>query len=214
MAAYKSSVQTAYMAAFESLRSANYYINFNCGLRVEGENDNSSPLNISNSELMSLSSSDKILRVIDDMIKGLKNDETTEWNKRISAVTFMTFNYYINKNCNPIESGVKFGDAPDATTAKTLLITRRLEEFMNEYMNSVNRIQKLYIKYKVDVNEGYVDKAEFSKLALQYAKGRAEILSKTYKKIFRAIKDAFLLGNEICICNGPAKIDEQLLVSN
>lgn len=207
-------MQTGYMVAFESLKTANYYVNSNCVQRVVGENDKSSLGKTSTTELTSSNSSDKVLQVIDDMISGLKYDDTTEWSERLSAVTFMTFNYYIQQDSNQTDSGVKFGDAPDATTAKVLLITRRLEAFMNDFMCEVNGIQEFYNKNKININEDYIDQVEFSQLVSQYSKGRIELLSKTFKKIFAAIRDAFMLGNGICICNGTAKIDEQLLVSN
>ncbi|VVC24951.1 Hypothetical protein CINCED_3A008148 [Cinara cedri] len=211
ISAYTVSVQTAYITAFECLTSANYFVNYvqsafsNC-------DTSSSVVSNSHSELMaSLSgtSDNNALQGIDDMIKGLKNDEFKEWNERIDAVAFMTWNYYRKPDVSPTDPGIKLGDAADATTAKTLLITRRFEARMDQFMAEAKALKAFYVSNKVEIDENNVNQEQYSHLVSQYFRAREDIVKKS--AVFTAIRYAFMYGIGISLCDGSAQLDEKLL---
>lgn len=199
------------MTSFECLTSANYFVKFVQSAFSESDTS-ASAVNISHSELMTSDlSENNALQGIDEMIQGLKNNEKKEWNERIDSVAFMTYTFYKKKDVNPTDSGVKLGNAADATTARTLLITRRFETFMDKFMGEIKEIQTFYDNNKIKVNENNVNQNEFSQLVWQYFRAREDIIKKTF--VFSAIRDAFMHGSGINMCNGSAKLDEKLLVS-
>lgn len=210
ISAYINSVQTAYITSVECLVSSNYYVN-NIYSSI-GESNGIPLVNISHSELLSSDLSDTVQKGIDNILKSLNNDETIEWNERLYAVAYMTSNYYSKNNVKPTDTRVQFGDAADATTAKTLLITREIEASMDEFISKTKLIKEFYINNKIKVDKNNVGQEEFSKLVMQYYRGREEVLSTTFAKTFSAIRGAFIYGSGINACNGSPKTDDKLLV--
>lgn len=201
---YTLSVQTSYVTSVECMLSSNHYIKSGFS-----EIDSSS-----NDLLTNLITAFKDgFGNIDSMINGLQQtDAEKESQEKINAVVSMTVNYYQKKEVTVEKSETKLSEVTEVQQAQSILTARRCESSYINFMNDVTTIKTQYTSGTTSTDT--IDANQWATQVKQYYDARESIVSKT--NVYASIREAFLFGSGINLCDGSAntdKTDKSLLVS-
>lgn len=191
---YKTSVKTAYLTSVECMLSKNMYIESG----------------FASIDTRSLNSQNVMTEVksgiqsFNDLVSDLQiNDYEKDAKATTDAVEYMTLNYYMKKDVLVKKLEVTLSTVTDIKQAEILLTASRCKSAYTKFENDATAIQK---KYNDGSNNNLWDDQ-----VKQYYEAREEIVN--LQTVYTSIKDAFLLGNGISKCEGSAKPDQSLLVS-
>lgn len=198
---YTLSVQTSYITSVECMLSSNYYIQSGFSEIDSSSNDMLTNL---------MSSFENGFGSIENMINGLQQtDSERESQDKINAVVSMTVNYYQNTDVTVEKTKKTIFEVTEIQQAKSILIARRCESSYINFMNDVTTIKTKYSSETTSTNT--IDANQWDILVQQYSDARESIVNKTY--VYAAIREAFMLGSGINLCDGSANTDQSLLVS-
>lgn len=147
---------------------------------------------------------------IKDMLSSMENDLDQEVKKKYDSVVFMTINYYKKQETNVQKVETTFGDMTDIKCAQSLLIARRCQSSYTEFMTEIEMTKEKYIQSMSSINLNQISQNQWATVINNYDEARKEVLNKT--NLYSSIRDAFLYGNGISICQGSANTDAKLLV--
>jgi len=151
---------------------------------------------------------------IENMIKGLQQpDYEKESQEKINAVVSMTVNYYQKKDVTVEKLETKLCEVTEVQQAQSILTARRCESSYINFMNDVTTIKTKYTSQTTS-STGTIDTNQWGTLVKQYYEARESIVTKT--NVYASIREAFLFGSGINLCDASAnadKTDKSLLVS-
>lgn len=147
---------------------------------------------------------------IENMINGLQQaDCERESQDKINAVVSMTVNYYQKKDVTVEKTKKTLFEVTEIQEAKLILIRKRCESSYINFMKDVTTIKTKYLSETTSTNT--IDANQWAILVQQYWDARKSTVNKTY--VYAAIREAFMLGSKINLCDGSANTDQSLLVS-
>jgi len=148
------------------------------------------------------------------MINGLQQpDYEKESQEKINAVVSMTVNYYQKKEVTVEKTETKLSEVTEVQQAQSILTARRCESSYINFMNDATTIKTKY-NSETSTSTGNIDTNQWATLVNQYYDARESIVTKT--NVYASIREAFLFGSGINLCDGSAntdKTDKSLLVS-
>jgi len=198
---YTLSVQTSYITSVECMLSSKNYIQ-------SGFSEIDSSSNDILTNLMTLFKNG--FGNIENMINGLQQtDVEKESQEKINAVISMTVNYYQKKEVTVEKSETKLSEVTEVQQAQSILTARRCESSYINFMNDVTTIKTKYTGETTNTNN--INTNQWATLVKQYYDARESIVTKT--NVYASIREAFLFGSGINLCDGSAKTDQSLLVS-
>jgi len=197
---YTLSVQTSYITSVECVQSSNYCIQSGF-TELDSASSNSSVANLNTQSKNSVES-------FENMESNLQNDVDKDAQDKLNAVLFMTANYY-KKNATVEKSETKLGDVTEVKQAQSILTTRRCESAYVNFMNDSNTIKTKYASKTSNTDN--ISRNEWATQVKQYYDAREMIVNKT--TAYASIRDAFLFGSGISLCDGSSNFDQSLLVS-
>ncbi|XP_050059014.1 uncharacterized protein LOC114121223 isoform X34 [Aphis gossypii] len=194
---YQLSVQTSFITSCECMLSSNYYIQSGFNEINQGSNDIATNLittfknGIGNSK---------------NMIQDLQTDLDTDMKEKLNAVLYMTASYY-QKKVIVKKTEITLGEVTDIKQAHTILTARRCERDYKCFVNDIARVKSQYSSGQSNSNN--IDKNQWATLVKQYYEARETIINKT--DVYTSIREAFLLGSGINLCEGSSNFDQSKL---
>lgn len=149
------------------------------------------------------------MKDFEDMFTGIQSDIETETKNKLNSVLFMTTKYYMKQDVTVEESDLSLGSTTDVTSAKSKLTAQRCQSSYTSFMSEMDTLKSKYTSESS--SKSSVSDSEWTSIVNNYYKARTEIDRKTY--VYSSIRDAFMYGSGIDLCQGSAKKDQKLLVS-
>lgn len=150
---------------------------------------------------------------MENMMLGFQQtDEEKESQDKINAVVSMTVNYYQKKDVTVEKCETKLSEVTEVHQAQSILTARWCESSYIDFMNDVTTIKTKYTSGTSGTSDA--DKMNTNQWATQvnqYYDARESIINKT--NVYASIREAFLFGSGINLCEGSANTDQSLLVS-
>lgn len=143
-----------------------------------------------------------------NMIQDLQTDLDTDMKEKLNAVLYMTASYY-QKKVIVKKTEITLGEVTDIKQAHTILTARRCERDYKCFVNDIARVKSQYSSGQSNSNN--IDKNQWATLVKQYYEARETIINKT--DVYTSIREAFLLGSGINLCEGSSNFDQSKLVS-
>lgn len=150
------------------------------------------------------------LKGLGDLFTGMQNDLETEMKSKLDSVLFMTSKYYMKQETTVEESDLSLSSATDVTSAKSILTAQRCESSYTSFMSEIDTLKSKYTSETSSTSS--VSDSEWSSIVKNYYEARTEIDRKT--NVYASIRDAFMYGSGIDLCQGAATKDQKLLVSH
>lgn len=197
------SVQTAYITSVECLLSSNYYIQSGFNDIDNGSN------NVANNSTLKISSG---VEGIEDMLSNLQCDLDQEIKSKLDAVLFMTVNFYKKQDLVVPKTNIQLGDLTDIIDAQSVLVAQRCQSSYFDYMTEIETIKERYVTEISIMDYKHFNLEDYQIIVNEYNKANEEVLNKT--SVYAGIRDAFMLGSGIDVCQSSSNFDEKLLVGN
>ncbi|XP_015366133.1 PREDICTED: uncharacterized protein LOC107163297 isoform X2 [Diuraphis noxia] len=196
---YVLSVQSSYITSVECMRSSNYYIKSGFSEIDSVSNDLESNLIMQYNEQSGS---------IENMMLNLQqNDVEKESQDKLNAVLYMTANYYQKKDVTVKKSEAKLSEVTEVLQAQSTLTAKRCESSYTEFMNDATTIKSKYTSKTSSTDN--TNSNQWDTQVKEYNEARENVVSNT--NIYASVRDAFLFGRGINLCDGQANIDQSLL---
>lgn len=196
------SVQSSYITSVECMLSSNHYIQ--SGFSEIDSSSNNLEENLVTKFKDGFSS-------MENMMLGFQQtDEEKESQDKINAVVSMTVNYYQKKDVTVEKCETKLSEVTEVHQAQSILTARWCESSYIDFMNDVTTIKTKYTSGTSGTSDA--DKMNTNQWATQvnqYYDARESIINKT--NVYASIREAFLFGSGINLCEGSANTDQSLL---
>lgn len=193
-------MQTSYITSVECMLSSNFYIK-------SGFAEIDSKTNDIVSNLVMIFENG--MKGLGDMFTGLQSDLETDMKNQLDSVLYMTAKYYMKQDITVEESDLNLGSATDVTCAKSKLTAQRCQSSYTSFMSEIDTLKSKYTSESSSTTS--VSDSEWASIVKNYYEARTEIDRKT--NVYASIRDAFMYGSGINLCQGSAKKDQKLLVS-
>jgi len=195
-------VQSAYITSVESVISKHIY--FESGFN---ELDSLTNSFVTNLVLKFVNG----FRELKDALLGLDENEDELIKMKINSVLFMTDNYYKNKIVHLKKSEVRLGEVLDIEEARSILIPQRCRSSYDELMAQIKIIKNKYKSLMSGLDYNNIKKENWDYTVVKYNEVRQEIDKNM--NAFASIRDAFIFGKDLSMCEGSTNTNEKLLVS-
>jgi len=144
-----------------------------------------------------------------NMMLGLQTDLDKDVEEKLNSVLYMTASYYQKKEVTVKKTETTLGEVTDIKQAQTILTARRCESDYMAFMNDIATVKSQYSSGQSSSNN--INKNQWASLVKQYYEARETIICKT--NVYTSIREAFLLGSGINLCEGSSNFDQSKLVS-
>lgn len=151
------------------------------------------------------------MKGLDSMFSGLQNDLDKDMKDKLDAVLYMTVKYYKSQSSTVEESDLELSSVTDIKSAQSILTAQRCESSYTNFMTEIETLKSTYTSQSSSTDYSSVSDSEWATIVQKYSEARVEIDRKT--NVYSSIRDAFLYGSGIDLCQGTANTDQQLLVS-
>lgn len=140
---------------------------------------------------------------------GLQTDFDKDAEEKLHSVLYMTTNHYLKKEITVKKTETTLGKVTDIQQGRTILTARRCESDYFNFMKDIATVKSKYNSGQSSTNN--INKNQWASLVKQYYKARETIICKT--SVYISIREAFLLGSGINLCEESSNFDQSKLVS-
>lgn len=146
---------------------------------------------------------------LENMIFGLQSDVDKESQDKLNSVLYMTTTYYQTKQVTVQKTETTLGQVTEIQQAQSILTARRCESEYIKFMDDITTIKSNYSSGQTSADN--INNDQWATLVKQYYDARQTVVSNT--NVYTSIRDAFLFGSGINLCEGSQNTDQSLLVS-
>lgn len=197
------SVQTAFITSVECLLSSNYYIQSGFNDIDNGSN------NVANNSTLRIRSG---VEGIEDMLLNLQCDLDQEIKSKLDAVVFMTVNFYKKQDLVVPKTNIQLGDLTDIINAQSVLVVQRCQSSYFDYLTEMETIRERYVAEISIMDYKHFGQEDWLIVVKEYNEANEEVFNKS--SVYASIRDAFMLGSGINICQSSSSFNEKLLVGH